>query len=134
MRIASPFPVLKDDCELLMAYLRTAPMELQYDRKLADLLERQLQDAAVLGRPDFPIDVVRLGSQVVLRNVVARQNDRYTLVLPGTNKEWKDGSLSVLSQLGLQTLGARKGETLTVNGSAGRRHYLVCEVTPPPSS
>lgn len=129
-KIVSSFPVLKDDHDLLTEYLRTAPLELQYDRKLAAQLEQQLKGAAVLGRGEFPPDVVRLGSQVVLRHVTTRQNARYTLVLPGS-AEWKEGSLSVLSRLGLRTFGARRGQTITVDGPAGMRHYLLCEVFTP---
>lgn len=126
----SSLPVLKDDHDLLMEYLRTAPLELQYDRMLAGQLEQQLRAAAVLGRRDFPPDAVRLGSQLVLRNVTTRQNARYTLVLPGS-PGWKEDHLSVLSRLGLRTLGARRGQTITVDGPAGRRHYLLCEVFSP---
>lgn len=129
METITPFAVLKEDHDLLMEYLRTAPLELHYDRRIAAGLEQQLQAAMVLGRRDFPPDVVRLGSGVLLRNVVMRQNDHYTLVLqPG---ECKDGQLPVLSRLGLKTLGARRGDTITVMGPAGKRYYLLCEVTPP---
>ena len=124
-----PFAVLKDDHDLLMEYLRTAPLELHYDRKIAAGLEQQLQSATVLGRRDFPLDVVRLGSGVLLRNVLTRQNDRYTLVLQTGDR--KAGQLPVLSRLGLKTLGARRGDTITVMGPAGKRHYLLCEVTSP---
>lgn len=129
METNTSFAVLKEDHDLMMEYLRTAPLELHYDLRIAEGLEQQLRSATVLGRSEFPPGVVRLGSGVLLRNVVTRQNDRYTLVLqPGDRK---DGQLPLLSRLGLKTLGARQGDTITVVGPAGKRHYLLCEVTSP---
>lgn len=127
MRTLTSFPVLKDDYEVLMAYLRNAPLELQYDRKHADLLEQHLARASVLGRTEFPRDVVHLGARVVLRDALARLNYHYTLELPGG--AGGDGHLSVLSSLGRQLLGARCGDTVTVAAATGRRHYLVSEVS-----
>ena len=126
----TPFLVLKEDYEALAAYLRNNEPELKYEQLQAQKLSQKLQEAEVVSPNSFPMDVIRLRSKVKLRDARSRMNREYSVVLPD-QMLCKETSVSVLTPLGKQMLGARKGDTLTVEAPTGKKYYLVYEVLHP---
>jgi regulator of nucleoside diphosphate kinase len=127
---SSELIVSKNDHALLMNYLRTNTPELEYDRTRTVQLIEEFGKARVINNTDFPSDVVRLNSNVVIRNTLARQNYKYTIVLPG-NVDFRSEKVSVLGTIGFSLLGSRKGDTITIASPKGKRHFTILEVTNP---
>ena len=90
-------------------------------------LIREIQESEMFSDENFPKDVVRLHSKVVLRDTSARHNYVYTVVLP-EESDHRKGLVSVLSSIGSTLLGAKKGQTLSWQQGKSRRTFLVMQV------
>lgn len=87
-----------------------------------DPLKTKLEQAKILGKDEFPRDVVRLHSRVVVRDKMARMNFTYHMALPGSNQ-------SVVAPIGMALLGLRKGEEVKLQERNGKKYYIVMEVS-----
>ena len=127
---SSRLTIAKNDHDMLMHYLRTNNMELKYDQAKAQEFMEDIRDAEVINSSEFPSDRVRLNSKVIVRNTLARQNYAYTVVLPD-KADQKHEMISILAPMGMALFGAKKGETISLDSSKGRRHFTIQEVTNP---
>jgi regulator of nucleoside diphosphate kinase len=122
--------VLKQDYDTLLDYVKSKKIELQYERIQAGRLLQEMERAVQLGKSDFPGDVIRLNSKVILRDTMARQNYEYKLVLPGEADQRND-KVSVLAPVGNALFGFRKGDTVTLESARGKRYFTIMEVINP---
>ncbi len=122
--------IAKSDHDILMHYIRTNSMDLKYDRVQAEQLVEEIKDARIVNNSEFPKDVVRLNSKVVIRNTVARQNYGYRIVLPN-EADHKNEKVSVLAPMGSALLGVAKGDTVSLPSARGKQHFIVLEVSNP---
>lgn len=107
-------PVIhKDDHAIIMTYLGTEATE---------PLKIKLDQARIVGKDEFPRDVVRLHSRVVVRDKMARMNFTYHMALPGGNQ-------SVVAPIGMALLGLQKGEEVKLQERNGKKYYIVMEVS-----
>ncbi|HRO71768.1 MAG TPA: GreA/GreB family elongation factor [Chitinophagaceae bacterium] len=127
---SSRLPIAKNDHDMLKHYLRTNNMELKYDQAKAQEFMEDIRDAEVINPSEFPSDKVRLNSKVTVRNTLARQNYTYTVVLPD-KADQKHEMISILAPMGMALFGAKKGDTISLDSSKGRRHFTIQEVTNP---
>jgi len=108
---------------VLSAYGENQPTERQYAVFLAD----ELADSTVIVSDDVPPDVVRLNSQVCLKDMTANKEKIYRLVLPQDARGQED-HVSVLAPLGAAILGRRVGEDIEVKAPSGLRRFRLEEV------
>ena len=59
--------LLKEDFEILIAYLKGRFNRNLFDRQNAEQLEAELKKATLVNREDFPRDVIRLNSKVKVK-------------------------------------------------------------------
>ncbi len=119
--------ISKNDHDMLMHYMRTNNMELKYDKARSQQFLEEIGNAKILANSEFPNDVVRLNSKVVIRNTIARQNYNYTLVLPD-KADQKSEKVSILAPMGIALFGAKKGDTISLPSARGKHHYIIMEV------
>ena len=129
-KINNQLTIKKNDHNVLMHYLQTTSMDLNYDRVQAEKLTEEVKAARVVNKTEFPKDMIGLNSKVTIRNTIARQNQEYTLVLP-EEVDHKNDKVSVLAPLGAALLGFSKGDTITLPSAAGKRFYTIIGVTNP---
>jgi regulator of nucleoside diphosphate kinase len=122
--------IKKNDYDTLMHYLKTTSMDLNYDRVQAEKLTEEVKTARVVNKTEFPKDMIGLNSKVTIRNSTTRQNQEYTLVLPGKVNH-KNDKVSVLAPLGAALFGVCKGDTIALPSAAGKRFYTIIAVTNP---
>ncbi|QDV26393.1 GreA/GreB family elongation factor [Aureliella helgolandensis] len=77
-------------------------------------LRENLQRATVVESPDMLPDVVTMNSTVYVHDLDRSETDVYTLVYP-EEACIAEGKLSILSPLGVEILGRRVGEAVTVH-------------------
>lgn len=122
--------VARGDYDMLKHYMRTNEMDLKYDQAKAREFMEEIDGAQVVNASEFPADVIRLNSKVTVRNTVARQNYTYSIVLPD-KADQKNEMISVLAPMGVALFGAKKGETISLDSTKGKRHFTILEVTNP---
>ncbi|WP_119079155.1 GreA/GreB family elongation factor [Chitinophaga alhagiae] len=105
----------QDDHAIILTYLGT---------EATDPLKAKLEQAKIVPQDEFPRDVVRLHSRVVVRDKMARMNFTYHVALPGSNQ-------SVVAPIGMAILGLQKGEEVRLQERNGKKYYIVMEVSNP---
>lgn len=90
----------------------------------ADLLEDELENAAVVDSRSVPPTVVTMNSEVEVSLLDSGQATRVTVTFPGEASP-KEGRISVLAPLGLALLGARVGDEITWSMPGGPRSLRV---------
>lgn len=129
-KIANRLAIPKQDQDVLIHYLQTTSMDLNYDRVQAEKLLEDIKTAEVVPGAEHSRDMIRLNSSVTVRNTIAHQNQEYTLVLPG-QVDHQNHRLSILSPLGSALLGKSKGETVKLHSARGTKLFTVLAVTNP---
>lgn len=119
--------VAKNDHDMLIHFMRTNNMELKYDKAKSRQFLEEIANARIVANSEFPTDVVRLNSKVVIRNTIARQNYNYTVVLPD-KADQKNEKVSILAPMGIALFGAKKGATISLPSARGKHHYIIQEV------
>jgi regulator of nucleoside diphosphate kinase len=119
--------ILKEDYDLLMNYAKTKKDLLNVEKINSSWFLESLENARVLHREEFPRDVIRLNSKVILRDKVARYNYTYTVVLP-EEADHRTGKVSVLAPIGASMFGFRQGEDVCWQSAIGKRMFIVMNV------
>lgn len=88
----------------------------------AEPLKEKIGQAKIVSREEFPGDVVRLHSRVVVRDKMARMNFTYHMAMPGSNQ-------SVMAPIGMAIFGLKKGEEVKLQERNGKKYYIVMEVS-----
>ena len=92
-----------------------------------DALEEELDRAEVVKPEAIPPDVITMNSRFRLKDLQTGEEDRYTLVFPGT-ADSSNGKISVLAPIGIAVLGYRVGDTVEWEVPAGLKRFKVEEV------
>lgn len=107
---------------LLRTYARTHPC------RAAEILKTELARAKIVETADIAPNVVRMHSQVRLRDEHSDRDRVVTLVYPAERGSTRD-ALSILTSLGAALIGLSQGQEITFTGPDGRtRHVLVVKV------
>ena len=93
---------------------------------LADL-ERRIAAAVLLDPSQITGDLVTMNSRVLLLDLDTECRIAYTLAFPACANARK-GELSILGSMGTALLGARVGQVIRYESSAGPRRALVKEI------
>jgi len=94
------------------------------DYKMLSHLQQELERRTVAFPQDVPGDVVTMHSRVRMLDQDTNKTETFTLVFPEEANVF-ERKMSVLAPVGAAILGARVGDTLSVNVPAGVRRIKV---------
>jgi transcription elongation factor GreA len=122
IRVARGFGDLSENAEYHEAKRAQGHLETRIAR-----LTRQLRGAVVLDTPTDASEVA-FGSRVTVRDESSRREATYTIVGP-TEANAATGALSSSSPVARALVGARAGETVTVEAPSGNREMTVLDIS-----
>lgn len=122
-------PVLlsRQDHSTILYHLRNQSVHNAADRQSANALQQELKRAQLLDENQLPPGMVRLGSQLKVRDISTNTLLDLIIVTPG-EANWKEKKISVLSPLGAALIGFCAGVTVNWMMPAGEKLYLIEEV------
>jgi regulator of nucleoside diphosphate kinase len=125
--IPSPVILLKNDYDILNGYVKNLQgMQVNEKENFAKLYD-ELKKAKVVTSEDFPDDVVRLDSSVVIRDMKTKRDMTLTIVLP-QKADIKQKKVSVLAPVGTALIGFRKGQIVSWEVPSGKKDFKIMEV------
>lgn len=99
---------------------RTTPQEEQ-------ILLDQLKGATQVIRKELPTDVVTVNCEIKIKDTATQQEEEYQLV-PTNLEKIKKGKYSILSPIGLATVGNKVGDVITWPFAEGERKIEILGV------
>lgn len=123
----SPVILLKNDYDILNGYVKNLQGMQVNEKENFGKLYQELKKAKVVTAEDFPGDVVRLDSSVVIRDMKTRRDMTITIVLP-QKADIKQRKVSVLAPIGTALIGFRKGQTVSWEVPSGKKDFKIMEV------
>lgn len=124
----TPVILLKNDFEILNGYVKNLQgMQVSEKENFAKLYE-EIKKAQIVDAPDFPADIVRLNSTVVIKDLQTKRDMTITIVLP-QKADIKQKKVSVLAPIGTALIGFRKGQTVSWQVPSGKKDFMIMEVS-----
>jgi len=90
-------------------------------------LYEELKKAQIVDAENFPGDIVRLNSTVVIKDLKTKRDMTITIVLP-QKADIKQKKVSVLAPIGTALIGFRKGQTVSWQVPSGKKDFMIMEV------
>lgn len=118
----------KDDFELMIAYLNGGFVRNTFDRHNAEELKAELRKAILVGKDQFPEDVVRFNSKVKVRDEKDGKTIELTLVTP-SGADIKQRKVSIMSPIGTALIGYRKGQKVMWKVPSGLKTFTILDVS-----
>ena len=125
---ANKLIMFKDDFNLLNNYIASDESLLSGVQR-GSLLE-YIEEAELIDGDDFPWEVIRLNTKVVIRDKVARYNLTYTIVRP-EDADHRKCKVSVFSPIGAALFGRRRGDDTYWVTPKGKRYFTIMAVSQP---
>jgi regulator of nucleoside diphosphate kinase len=119
--------LLKNDYDILLSYSRDTRNYKSFDQRNAVELLDELKKGEVIDHKDFPADAVRINSKVKIEDRSSKRILDLMLVLPD-KADVRTGKVSVMAPIGVALLGYRKGQEVTWEVPAGKKHFRIVEV------
>lgn len=129
----SPVILLKNDYDILNGYVKNLKGMQVNEKENFGKLYQELKKAQIVTPENFPDDVVRLDSTVVIRDIKTNRDMTITIVLP-QKADIKQRKVSVLAPIGTALIGFRKGQTVSWQVPSGKKDFKIMEVDNPLSS
>lgn len=123
----NPVLLLKNDFEILNGYVKNLHGMKVNEKKNFRKLYEEINKAQIVKEEDFPADIVRLDSKVVIKDMGTKRDLAITIVLP-QNADIKQKKVSVLAPVGTALLGFRKGQKVSWEVPSGRKYFKIVEV------
>ncbi|MFG0335875.1 MAG: nucleoside diphosphate kinase regulator [Maioricimonas sp. JB049] len=117
----------RDDHERLETLLRGELAAAFSDKSYVQSLRDKLEIAQVVDRDEMPPDVVTMNSTVRVNDVLAEEDETYTLVYP-RDADIARGQLSVLAPIGTAILGRRVGDRVRWQVPGGTTQLCIREL------
>jgi regulator of nucleoside diphosphate kinase len=116
--------VTNQDLQRLRRVIGSAARTSALDRQHLEELSAELDRAVIIDGDDIPPDVIRMHTQVRVRDSASRQTDDYTLVYPW-EADVNLNLLSILAPLGTALLGYREGDRIDWRLPGGVRELRI---------
>jgi len=126
--IVSDVILLKEDFEILNSYIKNVHGMQVNEKENFSKLYQEIKKAQIVDPEDFPSDVVRLDSTVIIKDLDSKRDLEVTIVLP-QHADIKQKKISVLAPIGTALIGFRKGRKVSWNVPAGKKDFKIMEVT-----
>ena len=118
--------VAKEDFDLLTNYLKNN-RAVANDEKNSRIIQL-IETAEVVEDAEFPWEIVRLNSKVIIRDKIARLNYTYIVVMPEL-ADHKQCKVSAFSTIGSALLGNSRGNDIFWNTPKGKRFFTIMAVS-----
>jgi regulator of nucleoside diphosphate kinase len=123
----TPVILTKTDFEILNSYVKNLHGMQVNERENFSKLSGELKKAQLVEDDSMPADIVRLGSTVVIKDLVTRRDMTVTIVLP-SKADIKQRKVSVLAPIGTAIIGFRKGQVVSWNVPSGKKDFKIVDV------
>jgi regulator of nucleoside diphosphate kinase len=124
---ATPVILLRNDFEILNGFVKNLQgMQVNEKENFSKLYE-ELKKAQIVDAENFPCDIVRLNSTVVIKDLKTKRDMTITIVLP-QKADIKQKKVSVLAPIGTALIGFRKGQTVSWQVPSGKKDFMIMEV------
>ena len=124
---SSPVVLLKEDYEVLNSYVRNLQGMQVSEKENYSKLSQELKRALLVEEKDFPKEVVRLDSTVIIKDLTTNRTMTLTIVLP-RNADIKQKKVSVLAPIGTALIGFKKGQMVSWNVPSGEKDFEIVDV------
>ncbi|MEO8719927.1 MAG: GreA/GreB family elongation factor [Ginsengibacter sp.] len=124
----TPVILLKNDFEILNAYVKNLQGMQVNEKENFGKLFQELKKAKVVNAKNFPIDVVRLDSTVVIQDLQTKREMTLTIVLP-QKADIKQKKVSVLAPIGTALIGFKKGHEVSWEVPSGKKNFRIIDVS-----
>jgi regulator of nucleoside diphosphate kinase len=118
----------KDDYKIMTSYLNGSRGKTAFDRRNAEDLKAELKKARLVSNIEFPDDVVRLNSKVLLKAEDKDEVMELMLVTP-EKADIKEKRISVMAPIGTALIGFQEGQKVKWRVPAGTRTFTIIKVT-----
>jgi regulator of nucleoside diphosphate kinase len=119
--------LLKKDFEILNNYVKNLHGMQVNEKENFTKLSEELQKAKLVNEDEFPNDIVRLDSTVVIRDIQTNRDMTITIVMPAS-ADIKQKKVSVLAPIGTALIGFRKGQKVSWEVPAGKKDFMIMNV------
>ena len=119
--------LLKKDYEILNDYIKNLHGMRVNEKENFRKLSQELGKAQLVTEEDFPEDIVRIDSEVIIKDVETKRDMTITIVMP-QNADIKQRKVSVLAPIGTALIGFRKGQEVSWEVPAGKKTFKIMEV------
>lgn len=124
----APVILLKEDYDILNGYVRNLQGMQVNEKENYRKLSQELKKAQIITAENFPDDIVRLDSKVIIKDLQTNRNMAITIVLP-QKADIKQKKVSVLAPVGTALIGFRKGQVVSWEVPSGKKNFEIIEVT-----
>ena len=124
---ANPVILTRTDYEILNSYVKNLQGMQVNEKENFSKLSGELKKAQIVEDDNLPMDVVRLGSTVVIKDLITKRDMTVTIVLP-RNANIKQKKVSILAPIGTALIGFKKDQTVSWNVPAGKKDFKIMNV------
>ena len=118
----------KTDYEILNSYVKNLHGMRVNEKDNFNKLSGELKKAEIVEDGSLPADIVRLGSTVVVEDLMTNREMTVTIVLPG-EADIKQKKVSVLAPIGTALIGFKKNQVVNWNVPSGKKDFKIVDVT-----
>ncbi|MEO9210000.1 MAG: GreA/GreB family elongation factor [Ginsengibacter sp.] len=119
--------LLKKDHAVLNDYVRNLHGMQVNEKENFRRLSEELSKAKIVAEKNFPEDVVRINSVVVIKDVATNKDMTLTIVMP-EHADIKQKKVSILAPIGTALIGFRKGREVSWEVPAGKKTFIIMDV------
>lgn len=119
--------LLKNDYDVLNEYVKNLHGMQVNEKENFRKLSQELGKAKLVDVKNFPDDVVRLDSTVVIKDLQTKRDMTITIVMP-QSADIKQKKVSVLAPIGTALIGFKKGQTVSWEVPAGKKDFMIVSV------
>lgn len=117
----------KVDYEIIMSCVKRGMSTITFNKRDAEELEMELNNAKLVYSHELPQDVVRLNSTVTIKAEKENKIIELTVVTP-EKANVKQRLISIMSPVGTALIGFRKGQQVNWKVPAGKKTFTIMDV------
>lgn len=123
----NPVILLKNDFDILNGFVKNVQgMQVSEKENFAKLYQ-EIKKAHVVESDEIPDNVVRLGSEVIIRDLSTQKEMRITIVLP-QQADIREKKISVLAPIGTALIGFAEGQQVSWDVPSGKKNFMIMKV------
>lgn len=126
-KTATPVIITRTDYEILNSYVKNLHGMQVSEKENFSKLSGELKKAEIVDDDMLPSNVVRLGSTVVIKDLLTNRDMTVTIVLP-LKADIKQKKVSVLAPIGTALIGFKKDQTVSWNVPSGKKDFKIVDV------
>ena len=117
----------RTDYEILNSYVKNLHGMQVNEKENFSKLSGELKKSQIVEDDNLPADIVRLGSTVVVKDLMTNRDMTVTIVLP-QKADIKQKKVSVLAPIGTALIGFKKDQVVNWNVPSGKKDFKIVDV------